>query len=317
MNFKNIVMWHRDWNLGNLIDILDSNTNTNVRILGAEEYAIMGWDNPKNKPFFRKVSERIKKGSNTLEFVSGAFPTNKSFNPGRTKITYWKSFWPTKTVYEFSKFSHNINHADVTIPFISLNNMPWKHRCIMMDELAKNNLISKGSISWNILSADYDWKHWSQRRMIIDSQYATSTQQYATLPTDFNKSFLSLVNESTMETMFPTEKTYTPILFKKPFLVFSVKDFHKTLYNEFGFEMYDEIFDYSFDSEPDMYKRCKLIVKQVKKLVDEDLNVCYDMVAEKAQRNYNTLIQIAKNKSLVPDSILKFGGYEHLIRDMK
>ena len=131
----------------------------------------------------------------------------------------------------------------------------------------------------------------------------------------FFESFISLVSESTMETIFPTEKTYTPIYFKKPFLVWSVPNFHKAL-QELGFELYDEIIDYSFDSIVNDADRLEHIVKQIELLSKTNHKKMYNMVAKKAERNYNKMMNIRFNISLVPNSILRFGGYEDLVKDM-
>ena len=119
-----------------------------------------------------------------------------------------------------------------------------------------------------------------------------------------------------METIFPTEKTYTPIFFKKPFLVWSVPGYHKAL-TDLGFELYDEIFDYKFDSITNDKKRLRELVNQLKKLVGKDYQKLYEMVAEKAERNYNILKSISQDRSLVPSSILQYGGYENLIKELK
>ena len=93
----------------------------------------------------------------------------------------------------------------------------------MLDQLSKRDLISKGEVSWNetIPVEDYDFAHWKQERLIIDPNYVETSNQYGYFPPAFLKSFMSLVNETTTETIFPTEKTYTAIYFKKPFLVWS------------------------------------------------------------------------------------------------
>lgn len=312
MNYNNIVMWSKHWSLTNFLKTIDNNTNSNIVILGAEEFSMLGWENYPNQ---KKVNKHIK-GKN-VHFVAGHFGGNNNFWPKYGNLIVWKSFWPANTVYEFNKFNHSISNKDISIPFISMNNQPWQHRCLMMDTLAKHNLIDKGSISWNNLINDYDWKYWKQERLIIDKEYASTTAQYSTLPNDYNFSLVSLVNESTMETMFPTEKTYAPIYYKKPFLVFSVQNYHKMLSEEFGFEMYDELFDYSFDSESNQEKRADMIAIQIRNLVNQNYNDLYKKVAQKVERNYNKLISISLDKSRVPKIVLECGAYKKLIEVMK
>jgi hypothetical protein len=311
----NLILWHRSWSLENLLKTVQNNSNTLIRVLGAEEYAIMGYDNPDNENILRKIKKEITISSNTVEFVCGGFPTSNSFYPG-SNVTYWTTFWPTKTFYELSKWGHVANNNNFTKAYVNLNNKPWDFRCEMLEALSQRNLISKGAISWNECNIDYDFKHWKQERLIIDPEYAKSTEQYGSFPPAFLESFMSLVSESTMDTIFPTEKTYTPIYFKKPFIVWSVPNFHKAL-QELGFELYDELFDYSFDSIQDSKKRLNAILDQVESVVDKDYQNLYNLVAEKAERNYNILKNIRFDKSRVPKSMLEHGGYEQLVKDMK
>ena len=311
----NLLLWHRSWSLNKLLEAIQNNSETNIRVLGAEEYAIMGWDDPENEKILKQIKQEMSNSTNTIEFVCGGFPTSNSFHPG-PNVTYWTTFWPTKTYYELNKFGHIANNNKFTKAYVNLNNKPWYFRCEMLDALSQRNLIPKGAISWNECSIDYDFKHWKQERLIIDPEYAESTEQYGSFPPAFLESFMSLVSESTMDTIFPTEKTYTPIYFKKPFIVWSVPNFHKSL-QELGFELYDELFDYSFDSIKDNKKRLNAILDQVETIVDKDYQKLYNLVAEKAERNYNILKNIRFDISKVSDSILQFGGYEQLVKDMK
>ena len=311
----NLLLWHRSWSLNKLLEAIQNNSETNIRVLGAEEYAIMGWDDPENEKILRQIKQEISNGTNTIEFVCGGFPTSNSFHPG-PNVTYWTTFWPTKTYYELNKFGHIANNNKFTKAYVNLNNKPWYFRCEMLDALSQRNLISKGAISWNETNNDYDFKYWKQQRLVIDPEYANTTEQYGSFPPPFLESFMSLVSESTMDTIFPTEKTYTPIYFKKPFLVWSVPNFHKAL-QDLGFELYDEIFDYSFDSISNNKKRLNELLDQVETVVDKDYQKLYNLVAEKAERNYNILKNIRFDIRKVPSSILQHGGYEQLIKEMK
>ena len=75
---------------------------------------------------------------------------------------------------------------------------------------------------------------------------------------------MQLVAESENEIFFLSEKTAVPLLCNKPFLVVSSKDYHKNL-QELGFLLYDELFDYSFDSIEHNYQRTEQLILQVKK----------------------------------------------------
>ena len=297
----NLILWHRSWNLQKLLDKIQNNSNQMIRVLGAEEYAIMGWDDPNNEKILRQIKEEISASSNTVEFVCGGFPTSNSFHPGKN-VTYWTTFWPTKTWYELNKWGHVANNNKFTKAYVNLNNKPWHFRCEMLDQLSKRDLISKGAISWNETNKDYDFKHWKQERLIIDPEYAETTEQYGSFPPAFLESFMSLVNESTMDTIFPTEKTYTPIYFKKPFLVWSVPNFHKAL-QELGFELYDEVFNYDFDSIPNRTERYNRLLQNFKDLKNHNSTELYEKIQDKIEYNRKHAIKIATQLLYAPDII--------------
>ena len=66
---------------------------------------------------------------------------------------------------------------------------------------------------------------------------------------------------------------------------------------EFGFELYDEIFDYSFDTENDVSKKCELIVENIKRLEGKDLNKLYKSLYKKIEFNQKRLLDILNNNS--------------------
>ena len=76
--------------------------------------------------------------------------------------------------------------------------------------------------------------------LILDKQEAEP------IDVEYYQSNCDLVLESTIESLFITEKTWKPIVFQKPFLVWGGQGIHAKL-KDLGFELYDELFDYSFD----------------------------------------------------------------------
>jgi hypothetical protein len=78
----NLLLWHRSWSLNKLLEAIQNNSETNIRVLGAEEYAIMGWDDPENEKILRQIKQEISNSTNIIEFVCGGFPTSNSFHPG-------------------------------------------------------------------------------------------------------------------------------------------------------------------------------------------------------------------------------------------
>jgi hypothetical protein len=135
--------------------------------------------------------------------------------------------------------------------------------------------------------------------MFLDPSYHEILDSYRTFPEEFNTTLLSVVAESTTSTVFITEKTWTPILFEKPFLVLGGKGFHATLKN-LGFQLYDELFDYSFDQFNTESERIDGIISNLKNLVGKDYNYLRSTIKGKAQFNRNKAIEIVQSKSYIP-----------------
>ena len=62
-----------------------------------------------------------------------------------------------------------------------------------------------------------------------------------------------------------TEKTWKPIVYGKPFLIFGAQFFQAKL-KDIGFKLFDSIIDYEFDTEPDAEKRATMMLLELKKL---------------------------------------------------
>jgi S-adenosylmethionine/arginine decarboxylase-like enzyme len=72
---------------------------------------------------------------------------------------------------------------------------------------------------------------------------------------------------------------------------------------ELGFQLYDEVFDYSFDNESDIFKRTEMFVNNVERLTTLDLEQIYQTILPKIIHNYNRAIEISKDHSYIPDII--------------
>lgn len=93
-----------------------------------------------------------------------------------------------------------------------------------------------------------------------------------------------------------------PLIFGKPFLVFGPVGFHEMLSVEYGFQLYDEIFDYSFDKEPDLDIRCNMLLQNVKRV--------YNLSTDELQELHNKVLpkllfnsQLAKKLSVDQQNI--------------
>lgn len=176
----------------------------------------------------------------------------------------------------------NLN-TTITDLYISMNHLAHPHRCMMMDILAKHNMIAHGKIAWrdiiryfdndrtdvpdSIRLGFYKYQYWTPERMYLDQEEVKSNINQEILPTQYKNSFMQLVCESTTDLFFLTEKTATALLYNKIFLTVGSKDFHKNLV-DMGFKLYDNLFDYSFDSLDNEWDRIEGVVENIKRYKD-------------------------------------------------
>jgi hypothetical protein len=198
--------------------------------------------------------------------------------------------------------------------YLNLNNKSRYHRCLMMDDLYSNNLFDFGINSWNqkkdecglndiLINEDlaFTFKHWQEKYMNVDGyrikEYGFK-DEYTDMITEPN-CFMSLVGESSMYIPFVTEKTYRPILLKHPFLCYGAKNQNKEI-TKYGFELYDEIFDYDFDSKNHISDRIRGIIDNLNNLKNENYYDLYKKIEPKLIYNKNHALKIRENDNFNP-----------------
>ena len=186
--------------------------------------------------------------------------------------------------------------------YLNLNNKSRYHRCLMMDELYSNDLFEFGINSWNQTIAesgvcdDFTFKHWQEKYMNVDGYRIKEygfIDEYTDMITEPN-CFMSLVGETSMYIPFVTEKTYRPILLKHPFLCFGAKNQNKEI-TKYGFELYDEIFDYEFDSKDNINDRILGIIENLNNLKEKNYYDLYKKIESKLEYNKNLALKIWEN----------------------
>lgn len=231
-------------------------------------------------------------------------------------IHHWPTFWLTLTfsrlihhsTYDFNKsigldfFNVLVNkNNNIKTPYISMNKAPKVHRAILMDMLAKHNLLNPDCVIWRELCNNYDFQYWKQQILLMDQVENFKCQEI--LPKEYTTAFMQLVSESDNDVFILSEKTAIPLFFNKPFLVAGPVNFHKHL-SHLGFRLYQEIFDYSFDSEPDTNKRYDLIAKNIQKFTtksNKELKKIYNSVFDKCVYNKRVAMKLATTRSLAPN----------------
>lgn len=221
------------------------------------------------------------------------------------RVEYWPTYWLNWTMMCSSMLNFDIEYENFKYLFICLNNKNHLHRCALVDELTRNKLLDKGIVTWhrfpNQQVSNYEFNYYNDSLRFIDDDFHTILDSFL-IPKQYHESFLHVVGEATLKVACISEKTYLPILHKKPFIIMGIQGMHQKL-KELGFELYDEIIDYSFDSEPDMQKRAYAISENVKRISEENINDLYNLIKEKTIRNYNNYMQVLQDPSYVPDII--------------
>ena len=305
-----------------IIDLLkEPLENCNIFLLAAEEYEFM--PGSLKDIFTKSIKKQFKKKNNRIYFLFGSSDLHAYTDP-RNRYNYhqpknnmhtilWPTFWLNRTfsqnIYKNRDFFLNKQMADfkkeeILYPYITMNNVGKYHRCLMIDLLAKEHLLDKGAVSWRNFCVDteYEWKYTdsTQRTLSDFKNYDASTYDIQfTPPSEFYKSFMSIISETTTDLVFITEKTATALLYKQPFIVQGGVGFHKNL-ESLGFKLYDEIFDYAFDYEENLHLRTNMIIDNVKNIANQDFYELYRKIKPKLDYNHKLMIEIAKDRFQLP-----------------
>ena len=295
-------------------DVINNITSVTMVILDCLN-EVEYYDKVFKKQIIDQLLETTQQYNVPVKILTSSLNKNKSLDKfSHIEIIGWPTFWFARTyrvwtypdAYNYNmmkgvsiKNENVYKDTNFTYPYICLNNIQKNHRGILMDMLAKNDLIKHGAITWRGSSytnqpINYQYKYWNPEILILDQDVNTHFRQ-ETMPNEFGNSLMQLVTESDDIETFFTEKTATPIFLNRPFLVASNYGFHKDL-KKYGFELYDELFDYSFDDEPDMETRYDKLVQNLKPYVglnSLELQKHYNRVDNKIIHNRKLALKYA------------------------
>jgi len=222
-------------------------------------------------------------------------------------------------------FPYQINDADITIvpkkSFYCFNHRPAAHRLLLLQKLYHNNNLDKIYAScfqpdkdtFDGFVSDYFGSSqipklesfYKKLPLILDYAFSSNGENtlYSTVPLEiFRNSAAALVTETLHKdfnntSLFYSEKTFKPMWYGLPTLIAGQKDANRYLKDNLGFELYDEIFDYTFDSVEDMPTRMQLVADQVDYINKINFYKFKPLLKEKILHNRNVLEKNKFNKT--------------------
>lgn len=195
----------------------------------------------------------------------------------------------------------NKNYKDLpSHHFVSLSRIPRPHRLISTQLMWEKNLDKFGFIS---LCSDPEYEN-SFDRSLVKQEYIHRIPSYidgiidAENPrrdcTDLKISgaLINVVQETSFDhdiqknfwnTVFLTEKTFRPFVSGQIPIFITVKDHAKTL-RKYGFDLFDDLIDHSYDSEDDGLVRITQAVDQLEKICSIDIDVLKEFKQNNLER---------------------------------
>lgn len=288
--------------------------------------------NLQNKLYSKKIKQQYTVFCAEEAFINENFEPDKVKNPGRIRYLFgsagiedifkkYTSNSHTEFWYNYFLF-HSFNLLDTSnllkknfsCLFISLNNRPHPHRCRLVDTLEKYKLIDDNIISWHDQDdAEYKWLYWKPRYMNLHDGFGESISQH-TLPQQYNQALFNLISESNDNVIFITEKTWNAILAGKPFLVQGAPGFHKFLQSK-GYNLFDNVIDYSFDNEQDIGKRTEMLVQELKKLENCNYKKIWKKLKPICDYNKEKALDHIRTQNGVPTMANEFIYYNRTIEE--
>ena len=123
-------------------------------------------------------------------------------------------------------------------------------------------------------------------------------------PDWYNTTNFSMVVESTVmpEPLGLTEKTWKPIAFQHPFILWGPAGYLDQLHKQ-GFQTFEHIIDESYDTEPNHAIRLSMIIEQVNML--KDIELTDEETVKRTMHNHNLFFNTAWSKQQFDENLFR------------
>lgn len=230
-------------------------------------------------------------------------------------IQIWPNYFLTWNGYKvFKHAAHRLPvKYDMNKLFILKIRQAKNHRILLLDELAKRDLLNKNmytcvdpfgrleKIKELINATHYNGGVRPGNANMVDDLY---DQQ----PPGWTDTFMDVVSETHIGSHFYTEKTVWPLAYMKPFLIHGAQYQNLDL-KKLGFQLFEEVFDYSFDSIESPRKRTEALAEELLRLQNADLdyNTLYKQLTPKLEHNLRRLIELFDHDEYMPKMVTQYG----------
>lgn len=260
--------------------------------------------------YLEEIYQILEHNNSTLEIWLGNFEDEQGVKTvgielpnNRISVVNWNTMLLYESYNYYIKEHLKIDKVNIDKAYTCLNNRVTYYRCMMMDALAKHDLIKDGYISWHKALDDNIYRdifqYFDNKKISLDNT-STDLKLHQTVHEDrYFKGFFNIIAEGDVLLKDLSEKTFYAILHKKPFLILGAPAIHSEL-TKLGFKLFDTVFDYSFDQCDDINDRIEGIISNVKKILNSDYHSLKSKVDDVLDYNYNRYIEILKDKNSIP-----------------
>ena len=202
------------------------------------------------------------------------------------------------------------------------HNCKWE-RSMLVDYLAKYDLLKDGIVTLHHPDTnEYTFQYYDGSVLLDEPDFEFFTFDVGSkYPKSYYDGFIDIVSETSYGEgqIFITEKTLKPILALKPFLIYGPPGIHRHMADIYGFKLYTELFDYSFDDIDDIEYRLEGLLSNIIKYKNISIDQMKDMrevIINKLIHNFTILETNRWNRRTVHgviDHLADHGPYEILL----
>jgi hypothetical protein len=279
--------------------------------------------------FIKLLSEKIKK-NNWNEENFYIIDNNSTHKKSKTNINFFKINYFLYSIAKLSnEITIDNLLLDKKFIFLCHNREAHHHRILLLTHLKYNNLLKNDIINWSLIFKQTidnsttdsvslirfkDYMDVNNKVLVSDFLEMRKTKNicfyeknsiinngrenynvigYTTFDS-FKNAYINIVTETHFidsEGVHITEKSFKPFYYFQLPIFLAAYNHVKMLKDEYGFYLFDDLIDHSYDDEINDSKRFHMIVKEIQRLSNmrEEIQNYYKNNTEKLLHNYNII----------------------------